>query len=88
MQKLHISYVKITATKILRVCYSILHEIDLGLKMIKYIRYGITNILALQRDKNELHKWASIEYPHDTEWAYNYLLEYRTTPSIKDSINV
>lgn len=56
--------------------------------MIKYITDKIANILAAQRDKSELHKWARIEYKHDAEWAYNYLLEYKTSPSIKESINV
>lgn len=50
--------------------------------------YKIANILATQTDKNELHKWARIEYKHDAEWAYNYLLEHKTTPSIKDNVNV
>jgi hypothetical protein len=58
--------------------------------MIKYITDKIANILVAQRYKNdnELHKWARIEYKHDAEWAYNYLLEYKTTPSIKDKVNV
>jgi hypothetical protein len=53
----------------------------------KYIIDGIANMLVADRDKNELHKWARIEYSQDAEWAYNYMLKYKAAPSIKDSIS-
>lgn len=31
---------------------------------------------------NDLQTWARIEYKHDSEYAYNYMLEFGVAPTI------